>query len=78
MCLNCTSWTFDVFRLVSDTFRLQAQATGVNKGNVIKTYEGRLPAVLEFTVPEGSKSFTLFVNGQQYTQPLPEGDDDDH
>jgi hypothetical protein len=33
--------------------------------------------VLEFEVPEGARSFTLEVNGQRYTQPLPEGDDHD-
>jgi hypothetical protein len=53
-----------------------------DKGNVLKTYEGRLPAVLEFEVPEGTESFTLEVNGQRYTQPLPEDDhhdeDEDH
>ncbi|EPX64191.1 hypothetical protein D187_005325 [Cystobacter fuscus DSM 2262] len=47
-----------------------------DKGQVLKTYEGRLPAVLEFDVPEGTKSFTLEVNGQRFTQPLP--DEDDH
>jgi hypothetical protein len=53
-----------------------------DKGKVLKTYEGRLPAVLEFEVPEGAKSFTLEVNGQRYTQPLPDEDhhdeDEDH
>jgi hypothetical protein len=47
-----------------------------DKGKVLKSYEGRLPAVLEFEVPEGAKSFTLEVNGQRYTQPLP--DEDEH
>ncbi|NMO15385.1 VWA domain-containing protein [Pyxidicoccus fallax] len=53
-----------------------------DKGKVLKTYEGRLPAVLEFDVPEGAESFTLEVNGQRYTQPLPDEDhhdeDEDH
>ncbi|GMT98770.1 hypothetical protein KH5H1_28890 [Corallococcus caeni] len=55
-----------------------------DKGKVLKTYEGRLPAVLEFDVPEEAKSFTLEVNGQRYTQPLPdeehhdEDEDEDH
>ena len=44
-----------------------------DQGAIVKVYEGRLPAVLEFSVPEGSKSFTLEVNGQRYTQDLPEG-----
>ena len=47
-----------------------------DKGKVVKEYEGRLPAVLEFEVHEGCKSFTLEVSGQRFTQPLPE--DDDH
>ncbi|WP_338863859.1 vWA domain-containing protein [Myxococcus stipitatus] len=46
-----------------------------DKGQVLKTYEGRLPAVLEFDIPEGAESFTLEVNGQRFKQPLP---DDDH
>ena len=46
-----------------------------DKGKVLKTYEGRLPAKLEFDVPDGTKSFTLEVNGQRYTQPLPEEED---
>ena len=41
------------------------------------TDDRRLPAVLEFRVPEGCKSFTLEVAGQRYTQPLPEDDDHD-
>lgn len=55
-----------------------------DKGKVLKIYEGRLPAVLEFNVPEGCESFTLEVNGQRFTQPLPDedhhddDDDDDH
>jgi hypothetical protein len=43
-----------------------------DRGKVLKSYEGRLPAVLEFDVPDGAKSFTLEVNGQRYTQPLPD------
>lgn len=43
-----------------------------NQGKVIKVYEARLPAVLEFTVPEGCDSFTLEVSGQRYTQVIPE------
>ena len=54
-----------------------------DKGRVLKIYEGRLPAVLEFDIAEGAESFTLEVNGQRYTQPIPEEhdeneDDDDH
>ena len=38
------------------------------------------PAVLEFDVPPGCKSFTLEVAGNRYTQPIPEEheDEDDH
>ena len=43
----------------------------------MKAYEGRLPAVLEFAVPEGCKSFTLEVSGQRFTQPMPDDHDDD-
>lgn len=54
-----------------------------DKGKVLKIYESRLPAILEFSVPEGCTSFTLEVNGQRFTQPLPDEDhhgdeDDDH
>jgi hypothetical protein len=63
--------------LVEETMTVAAGGSITDdKGNVIKVYEGRLPAVLEFQVPEGAKSFTLEVNGQRYTQPLPDGDDD--
>lgn len=43
-----------------------------DRNNVLRIYESRLPAVLEFEVPEGARSFTLEVNGQRFTQPLPE------
>ena len=56
-----------------------------DKGNVIKRYETRLPAVLEFTVPPGCTAFTLEIAGQKFTQPIPDedhhdddDDDDDH
>jgi hypothetical protein len=57
-----------------------------DKGNVIKRYETRLPAVLEFNVPPGCTAFTLEIAGQKFTQPIPDedhhdddddGDDDD-
>ena len=44
-------------------------------GNVLRTWEGGLPAVLEFNVPEGCLSFTLEVGGERYTQVIP---DEDH
>jgi hypothetical protein len=63
--------------LVDETMTVAAGGTIYDdKGKIVKEYEGRLPAVLEFTVPEGCKSFTLEVSGQRFTQPLPE--DDDH
>ncbi|QSQ13191.1 vWA domain-containing protein [Myxococcus landrumensis] len=62
--------------LVDENMTVAAGGTVYDdKGRVLKTYEGRLPAVLEFDIPEGAESFTLEVNGQRYTQPLP---DDDH
>lgn len=56
------------------------------RGPVLKRWEGRLPAVLEFEVPADCVSFVLEVGGQRYEQPLPseehhdddEDDDDDH
>lgn len=48
-----------------------------DKGNVVKHYESRLPAVLEFTVPHGCTAFTLEVGGEKYTQPIPDEDDHD-
>lgn len=58
--------------LVDESMTVAAGGTIYDdKGKVVKVYEARLPAVLEFDVPEGAKSFTLEVNGQRYTQPLP-------
>lgn len=48
-----------------------------DNGELIKEYEGGLPAVLEFQVPQGCKAFTLEIEGQRFTQPLPEDHDDD-
>jgi hypothetical protein len=59
--------------LVDETMTVAAGGTIYDdKGRVVKVYEGRLPAVLEFDVPEGTTSFTLEVSGKRYTQPLPE------
>jgi len=64
--------------LVDETMTVAAGGTIYDDhGTVIKTYEGRLPAVLQFAIGETAKSFTLEVNGQRYTQPLPEDDDHD-
>ena len=48
-----------------------------DRDRVLKIYEGRLPAVLEFEVPEGAHSFRLEVAGKRYTQPLPDEEDED-
>ncbi|MBX9694865.1 MAG: VWA domain-containing protein, partial [Cyanobacteria bacterium] len=45
-----------------------------DKGKVLARFESRLPAILEFNVPEGCRSFTLDINGQRFTQPLPDDD----
>jgi hypothetical protein len=59
--------------LVDETMTVAAGGTIYDdKGKAIKLYEGRLPAVLEFDVPEGCKKFTLEVGGQRFEQPLPE------
>ena len=59
--------------LVDETMTVAAGGTVYDdRGKVLKAYEGRLPAVLEFEVPEGCKAFTLEVAGQKYVQPLPE------
>ena len=42
------------------------------QNQVLHQYEGRLPAVLRFLVPEECKAFTLEVGGQRFTQPIPE------
>jgi hypothetical protein len=72
--------------LVDSTMTVAAGGTIYDdKGNILKVYEARLPAVLEFTVPEGCEAFTLEVAGQKFTQPIPDedhhdedDDDDDH
>jgi hypothetical protein len=77
--------------LVDETMTVAAGGRVTDEsGNVLKVYEGRLPAVLEFDVPEGCTGFVLEVNDQKFPQPLPEehhegedeahddDDDDDH
>jgi hypothetical protein len=62
--------------LVDETMTVAAGGTiSDNRGNILKVYEARLPAVLEFDISEGAESFTLEVNGQRFTQPLPEEDE---
>ncbi|MCX5744367.1 MAG: hypothetical protein NT062_17900 [Proteobacteria bacterium] len=46
-------------------------------GQVLKTYEGQLPQVLTFDVPEGCKAFTLEVGGQRFTRTLIEAPPDE-
>src|SRR5215510_10365698 len=72
--------------LVDETMTVAAGGTVYdNWGNVLKIYEARLPAVLEFDISEDATSFTLEVGGKRYTQPLPseehhdeEDEDEDH
>ncbi|MBX9688264.1 MAG: VWA domain-containing protein [Candidatus Obscuribacterales bacterium] len=66
--------------LVDETMTVASGGTIYDdNGNVLKVYEARLPAVLEFDVPPNCKSFTLEVAGQKFTQPIPEEDhDEDH
>jgi hypothetical protein len=65
--------------LVDDTMTVAAGGTVTDEqGKVLKSYEGRLPAVLEFDVPPTCKAFTLEVAGQKFTQPIPEEHDEDH
>ena len=64
--------------LVDETMTVAAGGTIYDdQGKVVKVYEARLPAVLEFQVPEHCKAFTLEVAGQKFTQPIPEEDDHD-
>lgn len=65
--------------LVDETMTVAAGGTIFDeKGNVLKSYEGRLPAVLDFEVPETCKQFTLEVGGQRFDQPLPEDHGEEH
>jgi hypothetical protein len=64
--------------LVDETMTVAAGGTIYDdRGNAIKIYEARLPAVLEFDLPEGATSFTLEVGGRRFTQPLPDEEDHD-
>jgi hypothetical protein len=65
--------------LVDETMTVAAGGTIYDdRGNVLKVYEGRLPAVLEFGVPAGCTAFTLEVGGQRFTQPLPSEEEEHH
>ena len=64
--------------LVDSTMTVAAGGTITDpNGKVLKVYEGRLPAVLEFDVPPGCRGFVLEVAGQKFSQALPEEDHDD-
>ena len=59
--------------LVDETMTVAAGGTVSDaRGQVLRVYEGRLPAVLEFEVPEDCTEFVLEVNGQRFPQPIPE------
>lgn len=63
--------------LVDETMSINSSGRLLDdKGKVLQVYEGRIPAVLEFTVPEGCKKFALEINGELYWQEIPE--DEDH
>lgn len=62
--------------LVDETMTISSSGRLLDhQGRVLKVYEGRIPAVLEFTVPEGCNRFTLEINGQGYVQEIPEEED---
>jgi hypothetical protein len=63
--------------LVDETMTVAAGGTIFDeRGEKLKVYESRLPAVLEFDVPTACRAFTLEVGGQRYTQPI--GGPDEH
>jgi len=65
--------------LVDETMTVAAGGTIYDdRGKVLKVYEARLPAVLEFDIPADCKSFTLEVAGNRYTQPIPEEHEEEH
>lgn len=47
-----------------------------DQGNVVKVYLGRLPAVLDFNMPQNASGFTLEVYGQRFTYLMPGADRD--
>jgi hypothetical protein len=65
--------THDIFAEVVEENARVADSGKIydDTGRVVKDYSDTgLPARLSFTLPVGSKSFTLEVNGQRITQPL--------
>lgn len=62
--------------LVDETMTVAGGGTVYDdNGAVLKRYEGRLPAVLEFDVPETARSFTLEIGSKRYQQAIPEEED---
>lgn len=62
--------------LVDETMTVAAGGTIYDDaGTVLKRYEGRLPAVLEFGVPDSARSFTLVIGAERYEQPIPAEED---
>ena len=58
--------------LVDETMTVAPGGTVYDdRGRVVRAYESRLPAVLEFTLPPGVKAFELEVAGRRYRQALP-------
>jgi hypothetical protein len=65
--------------LVDETMTVAAGGTIYDDGGkILKVYEARLPAVLQFDIPPDCKSFTLEVAGNRYTQPIPEEHEEEH
>jgi hypothetical protein len=61
--------------LVDETMTVASGGTVYDAaGGVVRRYEGRLPAVLEFKLPRGHERFSVEIDGKRYTQALPEGD----
>lgn len=64
----------ELFTEVVDETTIVYEGGGVVKdasGNVVANYEAGLPALLRFTLPPKSKSFTLEFAGNVVNQPLP-------
>lgn len=58
--------------LVDETMSVATGGTVYDAaGGVVRRYEGRLPAVLEFTLPRGHQSFSVEIDGRRYEQALP-------
>ncbi len=59
--------------LVDETMSVATGGTVYDsQGSVVRRYEGRLPAVLEFRLPPGHRYFSVEIDGRRYEQRLPE------